>query len=343
MSKNTELSIEQRWAIVALDKYTNKNQTQIANAMKIHQQNVSDTLIRYKETGDVKDRPGRGAKPLVDIQNVNNNPVTKIQRAKRKASARTIQHDLETDYDINISLSTVYELRKQLGFRGVKFHRRSKFGPETKEKRLYFCLDYLESEWKDIIFTDEKWFVLDDSRHVIYKRPNSPAPENSVVQHPEQIMVWGGIWFGGRTKLAFLDGNVDGTKYREVVYKYLIETHLNDEMEILQDGARAHTSDDTMEFFDRFGVDIIQNPPSSPDLNPIEKVWSWIAQQIGEQTVESIEEMVEWVQYYWEKCPQTLINNWIRHNKTVVNDIIASGGGTITEQNRSKRHKPIRV
>jgi transposase len=201
----------------------------------------------------------------------------------------------------------------------------------------------MDSDWKDIIFTDEKWFVLDVSRHVVYKRPNSPPPENEVKQHPQKIMVWGGVWFGGRTELCFIEGSVDADKYQEIIYEYLVKTHLNDDKEILQDGAPAHTSQDTDEFLDTHGIDIIQNPPSSPELNPIEKVWSWMTQQIGNHTVESLEEMIELVKQYWQKCPQTLINNWVKHNKTVVNDIIASGGGTITEQNRSKKHKPIRV
>ena len=141
----------------------------------------------------------------------------------------------------------------------------------------------------------------------------------------------------------FIEGSVNATKYQEIIYKYIACPNLNDEKEIVQDGALAHTSEATHEFFDQHGIDIIQNPPSSPELNPIEKVWGWISQKLGDHTIESVEEMIELVKYYWENCPQSLINNWIKHNKTVVNDIIASGGGSITERNRSKMQKPATI
>lgn len=341
MDKKKELSDEDRYAIVALHKHGGWTQKRIAKCINCTQSTVSDTLKRYSEQGDVKDHERIGRPALLDITNSGSNPLTKVVKNNRTFNALQIQNELKSDYNIHLSYNTIRRLRRKLGFRPVQFRRRPKFGENTRRRRLQYALDNLDEDWKNIIFTDESWFILGNNNMVVWKRPDEEPIEAQVKQHPDKVMVWAGIWWDGRTKLCIIDGNVDGEKYREILYNYIIRPHLNeDEKQVLQDGARAHTSAETLEYCDEHDVSIKQNPPSSPELNPIEKAWNWIKHEVNKINPSSLEELITVIQQVWDSIPQDTIQSFISHTSTVCNDIIASGGGTISEPNR--HHKKLR-
>jgi transposase len=335
-----ELSTEDRYAIIALDKHLGWKQSAIANKIGCDQRTVGRTLQRWREHNTVGDLPGRGRKPLIDISDLNNNPIVNSIRKRRKSKAKNIKNDIKEELNINISCSTIYRLREQLGFRPVHYRRRVIVSESAKRKRLQYCLHNMDNDWKSIIFTDESIFIATDEREIIWKRPGSAMVTKPVHEYPAKFMVWGGIWWEGRTELCFIEGNVDAKKYQQILNRYLVQPELVEAKEVLQDGARPHIAESTLEFMDEKGIDLIQNPPSSPDLNPIEKAWGWIKHEANQQFPDNLEDLKQLIQKLWNEMPQSLIQQFISHNSTVVNDIIQSEGNIITEPNRHRKHQP---
>jgi transposase len=330
----SELSTEDRFAIIVLEKHLGWKQERIAKQIGCDQATVSRTLKRWQEHQTVEDLPGRGPKPILNTSNSDNNPMTNTIRRKRNSTSIQLKDRIEEELNITISARTIRDIRQQLGFRPVHYRRRPEISENSKRKRLQYCLDNMDNDWKNIIFTDESMFVFTDEHEIIWKRPGSPVTEKPVVEYPEKVMVWGGVWWDGRTELCFIEGNVDHIKYQQIINQYLIRPHLNLELEVLQDGATAHTAHSTLDFMDEKGVDYIQNPPSSPELNPIEKVWGWIKHEANKQIPNNFQEFKQLIQRLWNEIPQSLIQQFISHNLTVVNDIIQSEGGSVTEQHR---------
>src|SRR5665647_1890849 len=117
VSINSEhISVEERYAIIALDRYLRYNQTKIATIIKCSQGTVSNTLTRWKQHGTVEDLERSGRPPLIDITNTDNNPIVNIIRDNRKSTAKSIQNQLVEDYSINVSYRTIRRLRQQLNF-----------------------------------------------------------------------------------------------------------------------------------------------------------------------------------------------------------------------------------
>lgn len=77
---STHLSPKYKWAIINLTELAGWNQRQIANKLNCSQSTVSYTLKLYNETGDIEEREGRGRKPLVDVTDTKQNPISESIR-----------------------------------------------------------------------------------------------------------------------------------------------------------------------------------------------------------------------------------------------------------------------
>ncbi len=74
------------------------------------------------------------------------------------------------------------------------------------------------------------------------------------------------------------------------------------------DGAGWHTADIADEFTN---LSIIKLPPYSPELNPIEQVWSWLRQHhLANRSFEGYEDIVDACSHAW--------NSFISDSKRVM-------------------------
>jgi DDE superfamily endonuclease len=231
-----------------------------------------------------------------------------------------------------VSARTVRRYRKMLRFRPVHYRRRPLLTPQKEQERLYYCIDNMETDWKNIIFTDESTFVLTDEKEIIWKKPEEAPIMKPVKKYKESFMVWGGVWYGGRTDLCVIEGTVDAEKYQQILDHYLVRPGYTLEFDVLQDQATAHTAQSTDEFISEQGITMIDNPRSSPELNPIEKVWGWIKHEANKNLPGSLEEFKQLILKLWNEMDQNLINQYIENNPSIVNQIIEARGTNIQEK-----------
>ena len=72
----------------------------------------------------------------------------------------------------------------------------------------------------------------------------------------------------------------------------------------LQDNAPTHKSDKVKEVLHNAGITALDFPPYSPDLNPIENLWSILQRRVEKQTAETIEELQDLVVDEWNNIEQ---------------------------------------
>lgn len=160
---------------------------------------------------------------------------------------------------------------------------------EHRINRIAFCQRMLE-EWDDnrfrsIIFSDEKTFNTDVSWRTNVYRPKNTRymPEFMKVKDKSGHITnnyWGAIGIDGPvTPLVSITGPLNSHKYMRIIRAHIVPVMqrfaANNEPKIfMQDNSPVHTAHNVMNFFSNQNFELMEWPPKSPDLNPIENVWS---------------------------------------------------------------------
>ncbi|CAJ0953592.1 unnamed protein product [Ranitomeya imitator] len=110
-------------------------------------------------------------------------------------------------------------------------------------------------------------------------------------------MVWGGISLEGRTVLHVLArGSLTAIRYRDEIIRPLVRPYadvVSPGFLLMQDNARPHVAGVCQQFLQNEGIEAMDWPTRSPDLNPIEHIWDIMARTIHQchvalQTVQEL-------------------------------------------------------
>jgi transposase len=74
-----------------------------------------------------------------------------------------------------------------------------------------------------------------------------------------------------------------------------------------QDNAPCHASQLTRAFFQDNDITVLEWPPFSPDLNPIENLWAILKRKLHEKSFTSKEDVIAEVHRLW--CSDNLLNS----------------------------------
>ena len=154
--------------------------------------------------------------------------------------------------------------------------------------------------------------------------------------------MWGGISSRGKTPLVVFPGNLNSTHYVEILECNLLPSacrlYQNDSWSLLHDNAPAHVSSFTRDYLQAHNITTVPHPSLSPDLNPIEHIWSiiqWQAQHEGAATLLELEEKVV---EEWRSLDISTVQKTIDDLKTTMNAIIHAEGNFVTSAEK-RRYK----
>ena len=221
--------------------------------------------------------------------------VLEMNEAAMQEDDETTAKELKVKLDragTPLSLRTILKGRKHLGwtFRGTAYCQMIR--DVNKQKRLQWALANQDYNFEDVIWSDETSVQLETHRHYCCKkkgqkprykpRPKHPLKVCSVlfkllIMHfSQQVHVWGGISWNGRTEICIFDGIMDARLYTHILSRSLVpflhriypKGH-----RFMQDNDPKHTSKHAQEFFESNNINWWRTPPESPDSNPIENLW----------------------------------------------------------------------
>ena len=145
-------------------------------------------------------------------------------------------------------------------------------------------------------------------------------------------MVWGALSWDGRTDLCVLHrGTLTAQQYRDDILDVHVRPYagaFGDPFILMDDTARPHTAHAIQEYLEREGIERLNWPARSPDLNPIEHVWNSLQTAISARQVQlrSIQELGAMLVLEWDNMTQASIRNLIGSMTKRCQAVIDSNG-----------------
>ena len=135
----------------------------------------------------------------------------------------------------------------------------------------------------------------------------------SLRKYAKKVNAWGAIKKGVKISLKLFTQNMDKEYYVGILKEKLSELkkHGDNDWQLQFDNDPKHKSKLAIDFLKNKKIDYIDWPPYSPDLNPIENVWSMIAQELNGKNIQTQAGLFEEIEKAWEKLDQNKIDNAI--------------------------------
>lgn len=150
-------------------------------------------------------------------------------------------------------------------------------------------------------------------------------------------MFWGGISYDGRTELVFVPSGGRGGGLTAARYiTNILEEHVvpyagmfDEGFLLMQDNAPCHTARATSSYLREVGIDTMDWPAMSPDLNPIEHVWDCLKRRVRKRNPapSDVAELKEALLEEWDGIPQDYVRKLIRSMKRRLNCVKKARGG----------------
>ncbi len=143
-------------------------------------------------------------------------------------------------------------------------------------------------------------------------------------------MVWGGISFGKKTPLIVIDGTLTAQKYCDNVLQPVVVPFVRENDVVLQqDNARPHVARLAMDYLTTNNVEVMNWPPYSPDLNPIEHMWDNLDRRIRKRQnpPSNHQQLRQALLEEWENVTIPQVNRLITSMTKRVRSALAADGG----------------
>ncbi|XP_073719128.1 uncharacterized protein [Misgurnus anguillicaudatus] len=219
---------------------------------------------------------------------------------------------------------------------------RSHFSPKKPIRdSLIICRKYSEwtaEDWGKVIFSDEAPFHLfgASGKRLVRRRKGERYHQSCVmptVKHPKTIHVWGCFSSKRVGPLTILPKNTAMNKkwYQNTLQQQLLPTiqqQFGEEQCIFQhDGAPCHKAKVITKWLWDQNVEIL-GPWSgnSPDLNPIENLWSILKRRVDKQKPTNSDKLQEVIMKEWVAICQDLAQKLIKSTPSRIAEVLKQNG-----------------
>lgn len=223
---------------------------------------------------------------------------------------------------------------------------RSKKKPALSKKnvqaRLKFAKkhrDWTIDDWKKVIWSDESKFnrYQSDGKQYCWKRPGESLQRRHIketVKHGGgNVMAWGCFTWWKLGPLVKIDGIMKKEDYLSILQTHLTSfvnvcAYQSAELTFQQDGDPKHTAKVVKEWLTTQSFKLMEWPPQSPDLNPIENLWSIVKRRLGQYDTPPTNLDMLWqrINYEWKQIPHDILHNLVESMPRRILSVIKNKG-----------------
>ncbi len=172
--------------------------------------------------------------------------------------------------------------------------------PDVVQKREDWTEQLPNYDKNKLIFLDESGINTDFTR--IYGRSieGSRCVDRAPLNTPKSTTILSSLRLNGETTYTIYQGGTSKDKFINYLKNVLAPTLQEGDI-IIMDNMRTHHAKEVRKVIDDLKINVVYLPPYSPDLNPIEKMWSKIKSIFRKLKIRDLENLPNAVKYAFSK------------------------------------------
>lgn len=240
----------------------------------------------------------------------------------------------------NISTRTVQRALHSMGYHSRAGKRKPLVSLSNRKKRIRWSRGHLRwsnSQWRNVIWSDESRFSLfgSDGPARVWRKSYEKYFGDCLipkVKKSPSVMVWSFMTFDTLGPLIIMDENINSKNYIQILEENIVpfinNSNRKESFIFQQDNAPAHKASKTLEWFKKNNIKVMDWPPNSPDLNPIENVWWELEKAVRDHIPRptNLNDLKNILFEEWQKLPEKKWKIWIEKMPHRIRAVIKSKG-----------------
>jgi transposase len=353
MSKINDIKLRAQAIILASEGYSH---TVIEEKLHRSKRWVTKWVVRGRVNDALIDRK-RSGRPKI-LSNAAKRLVS-AAKYKRGQGVRRIENQLKVRNQRGSRETIRRYMVNDLKWRNWRRKKLPMLTAAHKQRRITFAREHRHwtvEDWANVMFTDESpfkvFYVPNAQNDTVWGSQEENVPSAPQMKFSPSVMVWGGMTARGLTSLHFVPNGIRLnsqyyiTNILEQVVKPAFERQSdngsvmqrklfvdNDLGIFQQDGARCHTSAATTKWLDDNLPSHIKPkewPPNSPDLSPIENLWSILSLSVyKDPEPKNVAQLKRRLQRAWRSIEVGTLQSLIQSMPDRVGAVIKQKGNTV--------------
>jgi transposase len=261
----------------------------IAKRLEVSFNWVYSLLRRYLTTGSYEALPNNaGAKPKLSESDL------EILRQTVRDHPDATLEELKELTGFTVSKATLCRALKKLklSFKKKTFNASEQKRPDVEEAREVWKEEKATEDAAKFVFLDESSINTGFSR--LYGR--APVGERLFDYAPDcrwkTLTVLSSLRLDGTTEALVFEGALNGEMFKGYIEECLAPSLKEGDI-VIMDNLSSHKVEGLEKIVEEKGARIVYLPPYSPDLNPVENMWSKIKNQLRKQKERCKEILIE--------------------------------------------------
>lgn len=309
--KREETTIKERKIILKL-VCQGKTYREVGECVGRSFSTIRNIINKWKNEGTLINKTGRGRKKI--LSPANEKFISRIIQKDPGKSINNLTAEVSTMIGKPLSKETVRRTLRMSGFNGRIARRKPFISEVNRKKRLEFARTYINHPpefWENVIFTDESKFNIfgSDGKKIVWRKANTELNKENLcatVKHGGgNVMVWGCMAAAGVGNIVFIESTMDKMQFLDILKNNLkpsaIKLGLSDKFWYQQDNDPKHTAGIVKLWLLYNTPKQLKTPPQSPDINPIEHLWSVLERKIRQFPITNKERLKSVISTEWEK------------------------------------------
>ncbi len=299
------------WRERIVDAYeSGQTMAEVAERFYVSEQTVSNFVKQKRETGSLEPAPHSGGR----TPRIQGEDARRLDQAVADNPDATLE-ELAEAIGLDVDPSVVHRTLERLDItRKRKVNQASERDEEeTKQQRVDWTQGTAAIDPERFIFLDEMGINTKMTR--FYGR--APRGQRVIGSIPERdwdsLSVLSGMRLSGETPTMIYEGGTTTERVATFLEQYLANT-LSEGDIVVADNLAAHKSKRVREIIESHKAELWLLPPYSPDLNPIERMWSKLKAILRKQAAHTTDALQQAMHEALTHITKSDIHGWIHHS-----------------------------